>query len=113
LAERNPGVEVDFRRVDTNQFTATKYNDGGKAAWRLIFTGYGAMGNGIAFSVLTSLVFRSQALNRCRYRGDDGMQRWVSLGVIAGKGINVGLTLGKQSPNSYCPQRKLRVAAWR
>jgi IS5 family transposase len=26
---------------------------------------------------------RRHGLNRCRYRGDDGMQRWVGLGVIA------------------------------
>jgi IS5 family transposase len=40
---------------------------------------------------------RRHGLNRCRYRGDDGMQRWVGLGVIADNVINVGLTIGKQS----------------
>jgi hypothetical protein len=50
LAQRNPGVQVDFRRIDANQFTATGYKEGRKAAWCRIFTGHGAMGNGIAFS---------------------------------------------------------------
>lgn len=40
---------------------------------------------------------RSHGLNRCRYRGDDGMQRWVGLGVIADNLVNVGLAIGKQS----------------
>jgi transposase, IS5 family len=40
---------------------------------------------------------RRHGLNRCRYRGDDGMQRWVGLGVIADNLINVGLAIGKQS----------------
>jgi IS5 family transposase len=46
---------------------------------------------------------RRHGLNRCRYRGDDGMQRWVGLGVIADNLINVGLAIGKHQPNSYCP----------
>ena len=32
-------------------------------------------------------------LNRCRYKGEDGMRRWVGLGVIADNLINIGLTL--------------------
>jgi IS5 family transposase len=40
---------------------------------------------------------RRHGLNRCRYPGDDGMQRWVGLGVIADNVINVGLAIGKQS----------------
>jgi transposase, IS5 family len=40
---------------------------------------------------------RRHGLNRCRYRGDDGMQRWVGLGVIADNLINVGLAISKQS----------------
>jgi len=40
---------------------------------------------------------RRHGLNRSRYRGDDGMQRWVGLGVIADNVINVGLAIGKQS----------------
>ena len=55
LAERNPGIEVNFRRIDANQFTATGYNDGRKAAWCRIFTGHGVMGNGIAFSANESI----------------------------------------------------------
>ena len=40
---------------------------------------------------------RRHGLNRCHYRGDDGMQRWVGLGVISDNLINVGLAIGKQS----------------
>jgi hypothetical protein len=50
LTARNPGIQVSFRRIDANQFTATGYRDGRKAAWCRIFTGHGAMGDGIAFS---------------------------------------------------------------
>jgi Transposase DDE domain len=40
-----------------------------------------------------SLLKRRHGLNRCRYRGEDGMRRWVGLGVIADNLINIGLTL--------------------
>jgi transposase, IS5 family len=33
---------------------------------------------------------RRHGLNRCRYRGDDGMKRWVGLGVISDNLINIG-----------------------
>jgi IS5 family transposase len=33
---------------------------------------------------------RRHGLNRCRYRGDDGMRRWVGLGVIADNLLNIG-----------------------
>jgi IS5 family transposase len=33
---------------------------------------------------------RRHGLQRCRYRGDDGMQRWVGLGIIADNLINIG-----------------------
>jgi IS5 family transposase len=33
---------------------------------------------------------RRHGLQRCRYRGDDGMKRWVGLGVIADNLINIG-----------------------
>ena len=35
---------------------------------------------------------RRHGLNRSRYRGDDGMHRWVGLGVIADNLINLGRT---------------------
>ncbi len=43
-----------------------------------------------------SVVKRRHGLNRCRYRGDHGMQRWVGLGVLADNLINVGRTLAGQ-----------------
>ena len=55
MGERNAGIQVNFRRIDANQFTATAYKDGKKAAWCRIFTGHGAMGNGIAFSANESI----------------------------------------------------------
>ena len=40
-----------------------------------------------------SVLKRRHGLNRCRYRGDDGMKRWVGLGVIADNLINIGRVL--------------------
>ncbi|MGH2375409.1 MAG: ISNCY family transposase [bacterium] len=45
-----------------------------------------------------SLLKRRHGLNRCRYRGHDGMQRWVGFGVIADNLINIGLCLARGSP---------------
>jgi IS5 family transposase len=39
---------------------------------------------------------RRHGLNRCRYHGDDGMKRWVGLGVIADNLINIGHAIGRQ-----------------
>ena len=50
LTDRNPGIQVNFRRIDANQFTATGYKGGRKASWCRIFTGNRVMGDGIAFS---------------------------------------------------------------
>ena len=40
-----------------------------------------------------SVVKRRHGLNRSRYKGDDGMKRWVGLGVIADNLINIGRVL--------------------
>jgi IS5 family transposase len=42
-----------------------------------------------------SVLKRRHGLNRCRYRGQSGMRRWVGLGVIADNLINMGLCLAK------------------
>jgi TIR domain len=55
LAERNPGIDVNFRRIDANQFTATGYKNGKKASWCRIFSQHGMMGSGIAFSANESI----------------------------------------------------------
>lgn len=47
-----------------------------------------------------SLLKRRHGLNRCRYRGDDGMKRWVGLGVIADNLINAGRVLALQAAKS-------------
>jgi len=44
-----------------------------------------------------SVVKRRHGLNRCLYKGDDGMKRWVGLGVIGDNLINIGNVLAKQS----------------
>jgi IS5 family transposase len=44
-----------------------------------------------------SVLKRRHGLDRCRYRGDDGMQRWVGLGVIADNLINIGRVLALQA----------------
>jgi hypothetical protein len=43
------------------------------------------------------VVKRRHGLNRFRYRGEVGMQRWVGLGVIADNLINIGRVRQKQS----------------
>ena len=43
-----------------------------------------------------SVVKRRHGLNRCRYRGEVGMQRWVGLGVIADNLVNIGRAMQKQ-----------------
>jgi IS5 family transposase len=40
-----------------------------------------------------SLVKRRHGLNRCRYKGQRGMKRWVGLGVIGDNLINIGRAL--------------------
>jgi IS5 family transposase len=44
-----------------------------------------------------SVVKRRHGLNRCRYRGDAGMKRWVGLGVIADNLVNIGRAIEKRS----------------
>jgi IS5 family transposase len=44
-----------------------------------------------------SVVKRRHGLNRCRYQGDDGMKRWVGLGVIADNLINIGRVLATRA----------------
>ena len=44
-----------------------------------------------------SVVKRRHGLERCRYRGGDGIKRWVGLGVIADNLINLGRCLTPQT----------------
>jgi transposase, IS5 family len=44
-----------------------------------------------------SVVKRRHGLNRCRYKGDAGMSRWVGLGVIADNLISIGRAMQKQA----------------
>jgi IS5 family transposase len=44
-----------------------------------------------------SVTKRRHGLNRCRYRGDIGMRRWVGLGVIADNILNIGLAMERKS----------------
>src|SRR5215469_14324440 len=44
-----------------------------------------------------SVVKRRHGLNRCRYRGEAGMQRWVGLGAIADNLVNIGQALQKHA----------------
>ena len=37
------------------------------------------------------------ALDRCRYRSDDGMQRWVGLGVISDNLLNIGRVMSARA----------------
>ena len=38
---------------------------------------------------------RRHGLNRCRYKGEDGMKRWTGLGIIADNRINIGKAMAK------------------
>jgi len=40
---------------------------------------------------------RRHGLNRCRYKGDAGMKRWVGLGMIADNIINIGRAMEKRA----------------
>ena len=44
-----------------------------------------------------SVAKRRHGLNRCRYKGQNGMKRWVGLGVIADNLINIGRATNKKS----------------
>ena len=44
-----------------------------------------------------SVTKRRHGLNRCRYKGDVGMKRWVGLGVIADNIINIGRAMEKRA----------------
>ncbi len=43
-----------------------------------------------------SVLKRRHGLNRCYYRGVDGMKRWVGFGVIADTLINMGIVLASR-----------------
>lgn len=43
-----------------------------------------------------SVLKRRHGLNRCRYKGVNGMKRWVGLGVIADNLINIGRAIDQQ-----------------
>jgi transposase, IS5 family len=46
-----------------------------------------------------SVVKRRHGLDRCRYKGYVGMNRWVGLGVIADNVVNIGRAMAKQAPS--------------
>ena len=44
-----------------------------------------------------SVVKRRHGLDRCRYKGDAGMERWVGFGVIADNLVNIGHVMAKHA----------------
>ena len=44
-----------------------------------------------------SVLKRRHGLNRCRYKGDRGMKRWVGLGIISDNLINIGRALAAKA----------------
>ena len=44
-----------------------------------------------------SVVKRRHGLDRCRYKGTTGMQRWVGLGVIGDNLITIGSAMAKKA----------------
>jgi IS5 family transposase len=47
-----------------------------------------------------SVLKRRHGLNRCRYKGVNGMKRWTGLGVIADNLINIGKAIDKQKKSA-------------
>jgi hypothetical protein len=43
------------------------------------------------------VVKRRHGLNRCRYKGFSGMQRWVGLGIIADNLVNTGCAIERRA----------------
>ncbi len=57
-----------------------------------------------------SVIKRRHGLNRCRYKGDAGMRRWVGLGVIADTLINIGRVLTeRETPRKKTSARSLNA----
>ena len=79
LAQRNPGYEGNFRRLDANRFTATLYRNGDAVARTTIYMG-GHFGNGIFYtqgeSASTSSYNESLTVSQ-----DDQMLYLKSLGM--------------------------------
>lgn len=48
-----------------------------------------------------AILKRRHGIGRCRYRGLEGMKRWVGLGALADNLINIGNTLAFQN-TSFC-----------
>jgi IS5 family transposase len=46
-----------------------------------------------------SLLKRRHGLNRSRYRGPDGLKRWVGLGIIADNLMNIGRAIAARPPH--------------
>jgi transposase, IS5 family len=44
-----------------------------------------------------SVIKRRHGLNRCRYKNEVGMQRWVALGVIADSLVNIGRAMNRRA----------------
>ena len=44
-----------------------------------------------------SVVKRRHGFDRCRYKGSDGTNRWVGLGIIADNVVNIARAIEKQS----------------
>src|SRR6266576_2931531 len=57
----------------------------------------GRWGVAVGPEVVISVAKRRHGLDRCRYKGDAGMKRWVGLGVIADNLINIGRAKKKQA----------------
>ena len=50
-----------------------------------------------------SVVKRRHGLDRCRYKGYVGMNRWVGLGVIADNVVNIGRAMERQADPLTAP----------
>lgn len=83
LAERHPGIEADFRRIDANRFTAAIYQNGKAAARCTVFMGGDRMmDSGIAF--LFGETTGGNSFNESlRVQADDQSMYLASMGMAA------------------------------
>ena len=52
---------------------------------------------------------RRHGLNRCLYKGDNGMKRWVGLGVVSDNLINIGSAMAKRKAKDLAALNKQKV----
>jgi hypothetical protein len=83
LTARNPGIEINFRRIDANRFTAAVYRNGKSVSRCTVFVGDRVTSGGIAY--LAAETTESNAYNEClTTQADDQALYLRSMGMARG-----------------------------